>query len=61
MLVQRLDELDRSSTGFPEQLNKLLHDNQWVTSLELLQEDELRELISELNDVSSLLTVSESR
>ena len=52
----RLHELDRSSTGFPEQLDKLLHDEQWAESLELLPEGKLRELIGYLDNVRSILT-----
>ncbi|KAF9641912.1 kinase-like protein, partial [Thelephora ganbajun] len=51
MLTQRLYELDRSSTQFPEQLDKLLHDKEWIEDLKLLPEDELVELIGCLNDV----------
>ena len=53
---QRLDELDRSSIGFPEQFDRLLHDKQWEESLKRLPEDELGELISHLNNVRSSLT-----
>ncbi|KAF9643100.1 kinase-like protein, partial [Thelephora ganbajun] len=51
MLAQRLYELDRSSTQFPEQLDKLLHDKEWIEDLKLLPEDELVELIGCLNNV----------
>lgn len=51
MLPQRLEELDRASTRFPGQLNKLLHDKQWVESLKLLPEGEQAELINYLDNV----------
>lgn len=60
MFTQRLDELDRSSAGFPERLNNLLRDGQWVTSLILLPEGELCELINYLNDVMSISNLFES-
>ena len=53
---QRLEELDRSSTGFPEQLEKLFHDKQWVESLEHIPEGELRKLIDFLDNVRSIPT-----
>ena len=56
MLAQRLYELDKSSTRFPEQLDALLHDNEWVTHLQLLPEGELMELITYLNDVRLIST-----
>lgn len=56
MLAQRLDELDRASTGYPGQLNKLLYDEQWKESLKLLPEGELTELISHLDNVRLILT-----
>ena len=60
MVVQRLDELDRSAIGFPEQLYKLLHDKQWVKSLKLLPEGELGELIDFLNNVHPTPSPTES-
>ena len=54
MLAQRLYELDRSSTRFPEQLNDLLHDEEWARQLKPLPEDELMELIGYLDDVRSI-------
>lgn len=59
MLARRLDKLDRSSSGFPEQLDRLLHDKQWVKSLELLAEGELGEIIGHLNDVKLNLPPTE--
>lgn len=56
MLIQGLDELDRSSIGFPEQLDKLLRDKQWVESLKLLPESELGKLIDYLNNVWPILS-----
>lgn len=50
--AQRLNELDRSSTWFLDQLNKLLHDKKWVEDLKLLPEDELIEVIGNLDNVS---------
>lgn len=57
---QRLNDLDRSSIGFPEQLDKLLHDKQWEESLKLLPESELGELIGYLNNVGSILTPTDT-
>jgi len=51
MSAQRLYELDRSSNQFPEQLNELLHDREWVEQLKLLPEGELVELAGHLHDV----------
>lgn len=51
MSSQRLYELDKSSTRFPEQLNKLLHDREWVGYLQSLPEDELLEAMGYINDV----------
>ena len=51
MSTQRLYELDRSSTQFPEQLNELLHDKEWVEQIKLLPEDALVELTGYLHDV----------
>ena len=51
MSAQRLYELDRSSTQFPEQLDELLHDEEWERQLQLLPEDELMELTGHLDDV----------
>ena len=58
ILAQRLHELDRSSARFPEQLNELLHDKEWVEHIRLLPEDELIELIGSLDDVSSISRVT---
>ena len=51
MASQRLYELDKPSIRFPEQLNELLHDREWVKSLQHLPEDELSEPMGYLNDV----------
>ena len=51
MLTQRLYELDKLSTQFPEQLNELLKDKEWVGLLQLLPEAELVELVGYLNNV----------
>ena len=61
MPEQRLGQLDRSSTGFPEQLGELLRDQKWAESLKLLPEEELRELIDYLDNVGSILTLTKSR
>ena len=52
--LQRLEGLDRSSTRFPEQLEKLLHDKRWVESLEHLPESELHKVIDFLDNVRSV-------
>jgi len=54
MPAQRLYELDGSSTRFPEQLDELLHDKEWVKGLELLPEGELMELVDYLDNVRSI-------
>ena len=51
MSAQRLNELDVSSTLFPEQLDKLLHDKEWIDQLRTLPEGELVELTGYLNGV----------
>ena len=56
MLLQRLYELDRSSARFPEELDKLLHDREWVEQLQLLPEGELVESMGYLNDVRLIST-----
>lgn len=60
MLSQRLYELDRTSTGFPKQLDELLHDSKWVADLQRLPEGELAKLIGHLNNVRSILTPTKS-
>ena len=59
--TQRLYELDKSSTQFPEQLDELLHDTEWVKCLELLPEGELMELIGYLDNVRPISTRTRSR
>ena len=61
MSAQRLYELDRSSTQFPEQLNELLHDKEWEEHLELLPEGELAGLTDYLDDVWLFSTPAISR
>lgn len=56
MLNLRLHELDRSSTGFPQQLDKLLQDEQWVESVGFIPGDEISKLIDCLDSVRSVLT-----
>ena len=51
MSAQRLYELDRSSIQFPEQLDGLLRDKEWVEQLKFLPEHELVELAGHLHDV----------
>jgi len=60
MLAERLYQLDRSSPQFPEQLNELLHDKEWVRKVQLLPEDELVELIGYLSDVRFISTTNRS-
>jgi len=56
MFAQRLYGLDRSSTQFPEELDKLLHEKEWVEQVQLLPEDELVGVISYLDDVRLIST-----
>jgi len=60
MSAQRLHQLDKSSTRFPEQLEKLLYDKEWVDQAQLLPEDELVELTGYLNDVRLISTPNRS-
>ena len=53
MLTQHLYELNRASTQFPEQLNELLQDEEWVERLQSLPKGELVELIGYLDNVST--------
>ena len=58
-MAQRLYELDRSAPWFLEQLNELLHDEEWVYRLRLLPRGELAELIDYLDDVRCISTPTE--
>ena len=58
-MAQRLYELDRSAPWFPEQLNELLHDEEWVYHLRLLPRGELAKLIDYLDDVRCISTPTE--
>jgi len=60
MLAPRLIQLDRTSTQFPEQLDKLLHDKEWVEGVQVLPEDELMEAIGYLDDVRLISTSNRS-
>ena len=60
MFAQRLYELDRSSTYFPEQLDELLQDDEWVGHLQSLPEGELVELIEYLDSVRFIPMPAES-
>lgn len=51
MAAQRLYRLDRLLIRFPEQLDELLHDRQWVEAVGSLPEDELGETITYLDNV----------
>jgi len=53
-MPSQLYRLDRSSTRFPEQLDKLLHDREWEESLQLLPDGELAELVGYLDNVRSI-------
>ena len=61
MSSQRLYELDKSSTRFPEQLNELLHDREWVKCFQFLPEDELSGLVGYLNDVRLIYLPAQPR
>lgn len=62
MPVQRLYKLNRTSTRFPERLERLLHDKKWVERLQRLPEGQLVELIGYLDSVRfvSMPTISRS-
>ena len=51
MSLQRLRDLDRSSAQFPDQLDKLLHDKEYVDGLLGLPQPELIQLVDHLNNV----------
>jgi len=57
MSTQRLYELDRTSAQFPNQLDELLRSQQWTEDVEVLSEDEIKELISYLDEVRSVLAL----
>ena len=59
MAAQRHYLLDRSSIRFPEQLDELLHDRQWVEAMGSLPEGELQGPITYLDNVRSALTRTE--
>ena len=61
MQAQRLYELNRTSTQFPEQLKELLYDKEWEEQLGLLPEDELVGLTGYLDEVWLILTPTTSR
>jgi len=51
MSLQRLVDLDRSSVQFSDQLDKLLHDKEYVAELLRLPDPELTQLVDYLNNV----------
>ena len=51
MSAQLLYELDTSSTRFPEQLDELLRDKEWIDQLKTLPEGELVGLTGYIDDV----------
>ena len=61
MSVQRLNELDASSTLFPEQLDKLFRDKEWIDQLRTLPEGDLVELTGHLNGVRPTAVPTTSR
>jgi hypothetical protein len=61
MPIRALDNLNSSSEQFPEQLDKLLHDQKWIEAVKLASDDELKELIGRLDKVRSILTPTKSR
>ena len=54
--MQRLGKLDRFSAQFPEQLDQLLHDQEWIATLKLAPDNELVKLISYLDNVRLIPT-----
>lgn len=53
MSLRRLYDLDKS---FPDRLDQILQDQEYVNELRGLPEDELSQLVDHLNDVCSLLS-----
>ena len=51
MSAQLLYELDSSSTRFPEQLDKLLRNKEWIDQLKTLPKGDLVELTGRLDGV----------
>jgi len=73
MLAQRLHQLDKYSARFPEQLDELLHNKEWIEQLDeilrnrewvgraqFLRRDELVEVTEHLNDVGLVSTPNKS-
>ena len=60
MPIQRLYELDRSLAKFPEQLDQLLHDEEWIATLKPAPDGELVKLAGYLDDVRPIPTQTES-
>ena len=61
MSAQPLYDLDRTSAGFPEQLDGLLRNGEWVEQLKLLPKHELRDLVVCLDSVSAFHASTQSR
>ena len=59
-LTQRLYELDRSPTQFPERLNELLQDGEWMEDIQRLSQHKLVELIDYLDNVRFISIPSKS-
>ena len=59
-LAQHIYELDRLSARFPEQLYKLLRDEEWVEGIQRLPKGKLVELIGYLDNVRPISTPTKS-
>lgn len=59
-LAQHIYELDRLSARFPEQLYKLLWDDEWVEGIQRLPKSKLVELIGYLDNVRPISTPTKS-
>ena len=58
MFLQRLYDLDRSSTQFSDQLDELLHDKGYIDGLWGVPENELVQLVDHLYDVGFRSVIS---
>ena len=55
--TSHLYELDRSSAQFPNQLDELLHSEQWTEDIEVLSKDEIKQSVGYLDEVRPVLAL----